>query len=116
RPRRQLVKTVPKEHTVVTTAFQERELVGDNVHIYQIDPYHEEDQLEAVLTHIAPYVKSVSLLPHSDKGIFPQMPQEGISGHEYRVLLDKIKTIDWSVFEGSDGSDELYCTGDSCAV
>lgn len=79
-------------------------------------PGVEEDIIEAVLSHIAPLTKSVSLLPHSTTGIFKQMPEEGISREEYNRRLAAIKPIDWTKFGGSDGTDEKYCTGDACNV
>jgi ribonucleoside-triphosphate reductase len=82
--------------------------------LYVFNENHEEDELEAVLSAIAPVTKSVSLLPHSDVGIFPQMPEEGITVAEYNKRLTKIKPIDWSNFGGSDGMDEKFCTGDTC--
>lgn len=77
---------------------------------------HEEDQVEAVLAAIAPLTKSVSLLPHSDVGLFAQMPEEGITKEEYEQRLAGIKAIDWTKFIGSDGQDEKYCDGDKCVI
>ncbi len=82
----------------------------------QYDPQHEEDELEAVLSAIGPYVKSVSLLPHSEVGIAPQMPEEGITKAEYEKRINSIKPIDWSNYKGSDGEDEKYCQGDKCTI
>lgn len=76
-------------------------------------PGVEDAELEAVLASIAPYTKSISLLPHSDKGAFRQMPQEGISRQEYQFRVNNIEKIDWSTYVG-DGQDEKYCTGDVC--
>lgn len=84
--------------------------------IYRYNPNHEEDQLEDVLSHIVAVTKSVSLLPHSDVGIFRQMPEEGITKQEYEKRLAAIAPIDWSNFGGSDGMDEKFCTGDNCEV
>lgn len=84
--------------------------------LYKYNPHHEEEQIEAVLAAIAPLTKSVSLLPHSDVGIFEQMPEEGITKSEYERRLSEIKPIDWSRFIGSDGQDEKYCDGDKCEV
>lgn len=84
--------------------------------LYRFNPNHEEDQIEDVLAHIAPLTKSVSLLPHSDVGIFAQMPEEGITKEEYERRLAEIKPIDWTHFEGSDGMDEKFCVGDHCTI
>jgi len=115
RPQKQLVGIINVDEV---SMYDQGELVreGDKYKVYRSDPGHEEGQLEAVLAHIAPYVKSVSLLPHSDKGIFPQMPQEGITKESYDARLESIRKIDWSQFEGSDGQDEKFCTGEACEV
>jgi len=84
--------------------------------IYEYDPTHEEDSIEPVLSAIAPHTKSVSLLPHSCKGAYRQMPEEGISKTEYEMRLAAIGTIDWSSLKGSDGIDEKYCSGPICEI
>jgi len=84
--------------------------------VYCFNPNHEEDMVEAVLSHIAPLTKSVSLLPHSDMGFMPQMPEEGITKAEYERRLAAIKPIDWSTFSGSDGQDERFCQGERCEI
>lgn len=80
------------------------------------NPHHEENQIEAVLSAIAPLTKSVSLLPHSAQGAFAQMPEQGITKQEYERRLSTIKAIDWSQYKGSDGIDEKYCEGPSCEI
>ncbi len=87
---------------------------GDKLFTYNSE--HEEDILEEVLANLAPLVKSISVLPHSPTGIFPQMPEEGITYDEYVRRLESIRLIDWSKFRDSDGQDELYCSGDKCDV
>lgn len=84
--------------------------------IKRFDPNHEEDVIEQVLTMIAPFTKSVSLLPYTQYGVYPQMPEEGISEQEYYSRLETIEAIDWSQFSNSDGQDELYCSGASCEI
>ena len=100
--------------------------IGDNryvkpyapgrVYVYTRNADHEEDQLSAVLAHIAPLVKSISLLPHSDKGIFAQMPEEGLSRDEFLKRKEAMPVIDWSTYFGSDGEDERFCTGEKCEL
>jgi hypothetical protein len=93
--------------------------IGGNIKeiwIHEYDPKHEEDDVEAVLSAIAPLTKSVSLLPHSSKGAYRQMPEEGISKAEYERRLAEIGIIDWSVLSGSDGIDERYCSGPACEI
>jgi hypothetical protein len=89
---------------------------NDDFNVYRFNPDHEENIIEAVLSHIAPLTKSVSLLPHSEAGIYPQMPEEGITKEEHDRRLAGIKPIDWTQFGGSDGTDEKYCTGDTCQI
>ncbi len=84
--------------------------------IYEFDPKHEERDIEPVLSAIAPLTKSVSLLPHSPKGAYRQMPEEGISETEYHRRLSQINPIDWSQLNGSDGIDERYCSGPVCEI
>jgi hypothetical protein len=88
----------------------------NRLRIYEYNPDHEEHDIEAVLSAIAPVTKSVSLLPHSPKGVYPQMPEEGISKAEYEQRKSHIKSIDWSKLKGSDGEDEKYCQGDVCVI
>lgn len=87
-----------------------------NIKVYEYDPRHEENDIEAILSAIAPLTKSVSLLPHTPKGVYQQMPEEGISKEEYEERLSQIEPIDWSNLIGSDGQDELYCTSDNCEI
>lgn len=84
--------------------------------IYQYDPRNEEDSLEAVLAAIAPLTKTVSMLPHTPKGVYVQTPEEGITAEEYKERLSIIKKIDWSQLQGSEGIDEKYCDTNSCAT
>lgn len=86
------------------------------VKVYEYDPTHEEDDIEAVISSIAPLTKSVSLLPHSSKGAYRQMPEEGISKEEYLMRKSQISPIDWSSLSGSDGIDERYCSGPVCEL
>jgi len=78
------------------------------------NPETEGDQIEHMLALFAPTIKSVSMLPHSDKGSYKQMPYEGISKEEYEARLAAIPKIDWSSFGGSDGIESRFCTNDSC--
>lgn len=84
--------------------------------IYKFDPNHEEDVIEHVLSAITPMIKSCSLLPHTPEGAYRQMPESGISAEEYERRLKAIRPIDWSLFKNSDGEDEKFCQGESCAV
>jgi hypothetical protein len=84
--------------------------------VYKFDPNHEEDILEKVLSAFAPLIKACSLLPHTPKGVYEQMPEEGISEEEYKARLAAIQKIDWSGFCGSDGIDTKFCEGEVCEM
>lgn len=94
---------------------------ADNVQLkrYQFDPTHEEDIIEPVLASIAPLIKSCSLLPHAAKGVYRQMPQEGITAEEYLEAKSKLGQLDWSSFTGDgvpDAESEKYCSGGVCEL
>jgi len=83
---------------------------------YQFNADHEEDQIEKVCAAFAPLIKAISFLPHANKGVYRQMPEEGITEEEYKERLKKISKIDWTTFRGSDGEDEKFCMGDQCDI
>jgi len=86
--------------------------------LYRRDPNHEEDVVERVLSMIAPLTKSVSLLPHTPAGVYPQSPQSGITEEEYNQRLKDMKPIDWQrlSFSTPDISDDKYCSGGNCTL
>lgn len=88
----------------------------EKLQIFEYDEGHEEDIIENVLSAIAPLTKSVSLLPHSAQGVYPQMPEEGITEDEYNRRLTTIQPIDWTELRNSDGIDERYCSGPACEI
>lgn len=90
--------------------------VTKEVRVLEYDPRHEEDIIENVLSMIAPYTKSVALLPHSNHGAYPQMPESGIDKEEYARRVAAIKPIDWTTFRNSDGQDEMFCQGGACEL
>lgn len=97
------------------------EIGPDQVHIYEYDPRHEEGDIEAVLSSIAPLTKSVSLLPQTSAGVYKQMPEEGISEEEYENRLLKIKPINWNLLHQSNvvgpiAEVDKYCDGDQCTI
>ncbi len=96
----------------------EVECFGDGVFgsckIFKYNTHHEEDDIEGVLSAIAPHTKSISLLPHTSEGVYKQMPQEGITEEEYQRRINNIRPIDWSTLIGNTPEAELFCTGDKC--
>lgn len=75
------------------------------------DPETEGGQIGQMLAQFAPLIKSVSMLPHTGKGAYTQMPYEEITPEEYDERVRKIPKIDWSAFSGSEGIKEHCCTG-----
>lgn len=87
------------------------------VNLYRLNPDHEEDLIEPVLSALAPLTKSVSLLPHTSKGVYKQMPEEGISQVDYENRLARIGPIDWSSLRDDDSQEtDKYCEGDKCLL
>jgi ribonucleoside-diphosphate reductase alpha chain len=78
------------------------------------DPRREGAQIEEMLAQFAPLIKSVSMLPHSKKGAYRQMPYEGITKEEYEKRLAELPKIDWESFQGSHGIELRFCTDDIC--
>lgn len=102
-----------KKEWIAPERYKIRFKYGD-IQVYEYNANHEEFDIEPVLTHIAPLTKSVTVLPHSAKGAYRQMPEEGTSREDYYNRLCAIKSIDWSELSGSEGIDERYCTGGIC--
>ncbi len=78
---------------------------------------HEVQDIEAVLSASAPFVKSLSMMPHSDLGAYKQMPEEGMTAEQYAQRLATIKPIDWSQLRDDEitfTEPEKYCEGDQC--
>lgn len=70
------------------------------------DPKTEGKRIEHILAQFVPVIKSVSMLPHSDKGAYVQMPYEGITKKTYEARLAEMPSIDWNNF-GDDHSTSL---------
>jgi ribonucleoside-triphosphate reductase (thioredoxin) len=82
------------------------------------DVEKESHQISHMLSAFVPVIKSVSMLPHSDNGAYPQMPYEGITEEEYSLRLKSITDVNWASLRGSDGNQvsELYCSSDKCLL
>ena len=80
------------------------------------DKQRESHQVEHMLAQYAPVIKSVSMLPHSDNGAYAQMPYEGITKEEYERRVAAMPKIDWSMFGGSDGAEEKFCSNGTCEI
>ena len=64
------------------------------------DPQTEGAELGQMLARFTPLIKGVSLLPHTPKGAYPQMPYEGISRQEYEERIRRRGPIEWSALSG----------------
>jgi ribonucleoside-diphosphate reductase alpha chain len=81
------------------------------------DPVKEAHQLEYALAQYAPVIKSCSMLPHTEKGVYKQAPYEGITRQEYEKLLAAIKPIDWTKYcKPIEPEAPKYCSNDSCEL
>lgn len=80
--------------------------------IYKEDPNHEEDIIEQVLASGIGQLKSCSLLPHSSKGVYRQMPQEGVTEVEFAKY--KPVELDWTGSSGVTEVADLYCSSEGC--
>ena len=79
-------------------------------------PKTEAHQLERALASHAPFIKSVSMLPHTQEGVYKQAPYQGITKEEYEQKLADIRPIDWHQYGGSDGQMPKFCTNDVCTL
>ena len=79
-------------------------------------PETEGKQVAHMLAQFAPVTKCISMLPHTPKGKYAQMPYEGVTEEEYRAAKAAMPAIDWSRFSGSDGDQEAdkFCSSASC--
>jgi hypothetical protein len=93
--------------------YKQVKLCEDGI-VNEYDPNHEEDDIEPVISSIAPFTKSISLLPHTADGVYAQTPETGITFKEYEERLARIKQIDWSSLRDDVAEPEKYCTGDTC--
>lgn len=82
------------------------------------DPEKEGGQLEHMLAEIAPLVKSVSVLPHTQHGVYKQAPYEGITYEEYLEHKSKFQPINWSGVLNTlpDLAATKFCSNDTCEL
>ncbi len=108
-------RDVPAEEQFSLLTLLQREWSDNMVSctIY-FDPKIEGPHIEHMLSKFVPFIKSVSMLPHSDRGAYIQMPYEGITKVQYEARVSRISNIDWSHFSGSDGIENRFCTNDAC--
>lgn len=83
-----------------------------------VDLEKEGHQISHMLSAFVPIIKSVSVLPHSDQGIYPQMPYESINREEYEKRILTITEPNWDIVRDiqTDLTGEMYCSNDKCVV
>lgn len=84
--------------------------------VQKYNPHNEEGDIEKVLSSIVPHIKSLSLLPHCDEGVYVQMPEQGITEEEYNTRTAAIKPINWRGIANVKSEPELYCSGPACEL
>lgn len=75
----------------------------------------KKEELEPVLSYIAPSCKSASFLPHTPEGIYEQMPETSISEEEYYNRVLTLPEFNWQDYR-SDGDGKQYCDSDKCEI
>lgn len=98
--------------------FMKIVITNDNIKEYRYNPFHEENDIESVLSAIVPLIKTCSLMPHTAKGVYKQIPEEGITKEEYERRKAVIKPIDWSKYNiiSENVEQDKYCSTDKCEI
>lgn len=108
------------EYEVEWHNFDLREV--EQVQVFHFDPNHEEDELEHMLSSKIAHLKSISLLPMTGPGVYPQIPQFEITKTEYLKRKRAIEDVDYSKLldtdfaQINDESAEKWCAGAECTV
>jgi ribonucleoside-triphosphate reductase len=107
--------SVPAREQLEFLALLQREWSDNMVSCtVSFDPQKEGAQIGTLLADFIPRIKSVSFLPHSRKGVYAQMPYEGISKTEYETRRAAMPEIDWRRFGGGDDEATRYCAAEGC--
>jgi hypothetical protein len=99
---------------VSNLAMLQREFADNSVSCtLYFNPETEGHDLEHVLSHFAPVIKSLSALPHTKAGVYKQAPYEKITEEQYHSMVASLKPIDLSqMTEEAEGT--RGCDGDVC--
>lgn len=96
--------------------FQELHCTDDEyVKLFQKKFSSEASQIPHILNHFQYQLKGISFLPKMEKGVYAQMPYEGITEKRYNDLMKNITQIDFSGL-GEDSVPERFCTNDHCTI
>lgn len=77
------------------------------------NPEKESEDLERCIAMLVPNIKSVSALPHTPEGKYPQMPYEKITQEQYEEMSRNIKKVVWSKSK-EDSISTKGCDGGVC--
>jgi ribonucleoside-triphosphate reductase (thioredoxin) len=80
------------------------------------DPETEGPKIRHVLPLFEDRLKSVSLLPRTEKGAFPQMPYEEINQEEYEKRIARIKPLSLNDIRGESNEGEKFCNNNICEL
>lgn len=76
---------------------------------------NEKNQIASALNYFQYKLKSISFLPKTEKGSYPQMPYEEITKDKYEELIKNIKPLSLQDI-GVDSVAEKYCDTDHCEI
>jgi hypothetical protein len=80
---------------------------------------HEKDQIPALLSAKDGQLKSLSLLPLLDGGVYAQMPYESISPEMQEEMRADLRPMSWdTLYDGAanDAEGERFCSNDVCEL
>jgi ribonucleoside-triphosphate reductase len=80
------------------------------------DPEKEGKELGELLLRYVPQIKSVSLLPHTQKGVYIQMPYEGITKEEYEKRAAALRGIDLTGLRSVAEYTIAFCPKGECEI
>lgn len=107
--------TIWEQFNILTSLQREWSDNMVSVTIY-FNPETEGDQIELALAQNAPQIKSCSMLPHTEEGVYAQAPYQGINEEKYLELKSNLGNIDWRKYSGYDGIMPRFCTNDTCIL
>lgn len=96
-------------------AFKDSDFEIQAIKVYKYNSNHEEDVLENVASFGMAHSKSLTFLPHSPKGVYKQVPEEGITEEEFSYRLSQIKPIEWNRL-ATVGEGTHFCDNESCSI
>lgn len=79
----------------------------------------EKDQIGPLIRNFDGQFKSISLMPLTEGGAYPQMPYEGLPPGEWEKAIQKVKPIDWNaLYDGAaqEAEGEKFCSNDTCVI